>query len=340
MKTVELLEKLTSLHGVSGCEEEVVSFLKDFLEPIGAVSTDSMNNVYCTFGEGYHILLNAHTDEIGLVVTEITNDGFLKVAKCGGVDPRMLLGYEVTVHGKKDIFGIISTLPPHLQKAEDSEKVPDFSAISIDVGMNFEDVCKIVSLGDKITFKRNFTPLLNNCLSASCLDDRAGVAVIVSAAQRIKKLNLPCKITLMLCSQEEVGTRGSKIGPYGLNACEAISVDVSFAYTPQSKKEECGIISNGPMIGVSPILDREMSDCLIKCAEKNGIKYQLEVMPGNTGTDADSISVCESGIKTALISLPQKYMHTPVETVSIDDIEAASDLICAYACERAGENNA
>ncbi len=340
MKTVELLEKLTSVHGVSGSEENVVLLLKELLEPIGDVSTDSMNNVYCTFGNGYHILLNAHIDEIGLVVTEITNEGFLKVAKCGGVDPRMLLGYEVTVHGKKDVFGVISTLPPHLQKNGDSDKVPDFSDISIDVGMNFEDVNKIVSLGDKITFKRNFTPLLNNCISASCLDDRAGVASIIIAAQKIKDLHLPCKITLMLCSQEEVGTRGSKIGPYGLNACEAIAVDVSFAYTPQAKKEECGVISKGPMIGISPVLNRDMTDCLIKCAEKNGIKYQLEIMSGTTGTDADSISVSESGVKTALISLPQKYMHTPVETVSIDDIEATADLICAYVCERAGENNA
>lgn len=167
--TVELLKKLTSTVGVSGEEENIVTLLKDILKKYGNVSVDSMNNVYCTFGQGYHFLLDAHLDEIGMIVTDITDDGFIKVNRCGGIDRRMLLGYEVSVWGKEEVKGIISTLPPHLQNADDEKKVPEFKDISIDVGMSKDKIKKIVSLGDKVTFKRNFTPLLNSQLSAPAL---------------------------------------------------------------------------------------------------------------------------------------------------------------------------
>ena len=122
MKTFDLIKKLVSVPAVGGEEEKIISMLKDILSPYGKVETDAVNNVICTFGEGYHILLDAHIDEIGLTVTSVSDDGFLKVAACGGVDKRMLLGSEVTVWGNEVLNGIISTLPPHLQKASDEKK--------------------------------------------------------------------------------------------------------------------------------------------------------------------------------------------------------------------------
>lgn len=339
MENIEnLLKELTSAVGVSGEEENIVKLLTEKLKAYGDVSVDDMNNVYCTFGEGYHFLLDAHLDEIGMIVTDITDDGFIKVNRCGGVDRRMLLGYEVSVWGNKEVKGVISTLPPHLQSADDEKKVPEFKDISIDVGMNKDEVKKFVSLGDKVTFKRNFTPLLNNQLSASCLDDRAGVASILLCLDRLKKV--PCKITVMFSSQEELGTRGAKIGAYSKNVDEFISVDVSFAYTPNCDKADCGIIGNGAMIGFSPILDKNISNNLVKVADKNNIKYQREIMAGSTGTNADVITLSERGIKGGLISIPEKYMHQPCEVVNIDDIVSVSDLICAYIEEKAGVQNA
>lgn len=336
--TVELLKELTSAVGVSGAEENIVSLLKEILEPYGNVSVDAMNNVYCTFGEGYHFLLDAHLDEIGLVVTEITDDGFLKTAKCGGVDNRMLLGYEVSVWGREEIKGIISTLPPHLQNESDEKKVPDIKDISIDTGLSADELRKVVSLGDRITFKRNFTPLLNNRISASCLDDRSGIASILLCLDRLKKL--PCKITVMFSSQEELGTRGAIIGPYSKKVDEAISVDVSFAYSNGCDKSDCKELGKGAMIGFSPILDKNISRRLVEIAKSKNIMYQCEIMSGRTGTNADIISVSESGIKTGLISIPERYMHQPVEVIDIKDIESVSDLICAYIAERTGEINA
>lgn len=338
MKTLDLIKDLVSLPAVSGSEEKLLNYLKNALSSYGEVSIDSMNNVTCTFGDGYHILLDAHLDEIGMVVTSITDDGFIKVGAVGGIDKRMLLGYEVTVWGKQELRGVISTLPPHLQNSGDEQKVPEMSDISIDLGMKKEDVEKLVSLGDKVTFKRQFTTLLNNQISSNCLDDRTGVASILLALDELKKL--PVKVTVLFSTQEEVGTRGAKTGAFDVDADECIAVDVSFGYSPSCSKEECGIVSNGAMIGYSPTLDKSISNTLKSVAEKNNIPYQCEIMNGRTGTNADVISVTQSGIKCGLISIPLKYMHSPVEVVDINDVESVSKLIVAYVKEKAGVLNA
>lgn len=338
MNTEELLKKLTAVPAVSGSEDGLYDLLNSLLSEYGTVSTDAVHNIFCTFGSGYHILLDAHIDEIGLIVTSVTDDGFLKVGACGGVDKRMLLGYEVSVWGKKEIKGIISTLPPHLQKGEAEKKVPDIDDVSVDIGMNKEAAEKLVSVGDRITFRRRFSKLIGGLISSNCLDDRAGVASILLALDKLKKL--PVKITVMFSAQEELGTRGAKSGSFGKDADEAIAVDVSFGYTPGCLKEECGEIGKGPMIGVSPVLSQEISRALIKAAENNGVPYQTEVMNGRTGTNADVISVAENGIKCGLISIPLKYMHSPVEVVDIKDIENTGALIAAYVKERAGAENA
>ncbi len=336
--TLELLKELTSAQGVSGSEENIVKILCELLKPYGEVSVDCMNNVYCTFGNGYHFLLDAHIDEIGFVVTDITDDGFIKFDKCGGIDTRSLPAAQVSIWGREEIKGIISTLPPHLQSADDENNAPKLKDLAIDTGYSKEQLSKIVSLGDKITFKKNFTPLLNGLLSASCLDDRSGVCAILNCLNKLKEL--PCKITVLFSSQEEVGTRGAKIGPYSKKVDEAICVDVSFAYTPGCDKDECGVISKGAMIGFSPVLDKSISNKLVQIAEKNEIPYQCEIMSGRTGTNADVISISECGIKSALISIPEKYMHQCVEVVDINDVNAVTDLICAYITERVGEINA
>lgn len=337
-KTIELLKELTQTIGVSGCEENIVALLRKKLSSYGDVTVDNMNNVFCTFGEGYHFLLDAHLDEIGLIVTDITDDGFIKFSNCGGIDARPLPAMEVSVWGSEEVKGVISTLPPHLQSASDEKKIPKLSELAIDTGLTKDKLEKLVALGDRITFKRNFTPLLNGLVSASCLDDRSGIAAILMCLDELK--NLDCKVTVMFSSQEEVGTRGAKVGPYAKSVDEAISVDVSFALTPGCDKSECGELSKGAMIGFSPILDKEISRKLVDAAEKNNIPYQCEIMSGRTGTNADVISISEKGIKTALISIPEKYMHQRVEVVDTADVESVSRLICAYIKERIGDVNA
>ncbi len=254
MNTTELLKKLTSAVGVSGMENNVSTLLADMLRQYGEVAVDDMNNVVCTFGNGKHFLLDAHLDEIGFIVKAVTNDGFIKVDKCGGVDERMLLASEVSVWGKKEVRGVISNLPPHLQKSGE-KKPPKIDEIAIDVGMTKAEAEKIISLGDRVTFKRNFNELVGTQVCSNVLDDRSGVASILLALEKLKDVD--AKITVCFSSQEEVGTRGAKTVAYGKDVDEAIVVDVSFGYTPMCKKSDCGEIGKGVMIGVAPILGRD-----------------------------------------------------------------------------------
>lgn len=340
MNTIDLLQELTSVSGVSGVENNIVEKLKKILAPYGKVSVDSLNNVCCkTAGNGPKILLDAHIDEIGFVVKEITSDGFIKVSNVGGVDRRMLLGCEVSVWGDTEYRGVISTLPPHLQKKDDERSAPEIDDVSIDVGMSKEHAEKAISLGDRVTLKHNFARLLGNQVTAGALDDRSGVVAIILALDLLKNEN--ADITALFSSQEEVGTRGAKAGCYGKNVDEAIVIDVSFGYSPMCKKSDCGEIGKGPMIGISPILDRNMSKAMIDIAQKNNIQHQIEVMGGgNTGTNADVITVNQQGIKTALISIPEKYMHSPIEVVDITDVENTARLIAGYVKERMVNFNA
>lgn len=335
---LSLLKRLTQAVGVSGCEDNIADELCSILEPYGKVSKDSLNNVYCTFGDGYHFLLDAHLDEIGLIVTEITNDGFIKFDKCGGIDFRMLSGYQVSVWGKKEIKGVISAKPPHLQTDEELKSVSKLKDLSVDTGYTADELRKIVRPGDRITFKRNFTKLLNNRVSASCLDDRAGVCAVLLCLEKLKKL--PCKITVMFSSQEELGLRGAGAGAFGIQCDEAICVDVSFALAPGCDPKDCGVLGGGAMIGFSPILNAQMSKSLKDTADELGINYQIEVMNGKTGTNADVLSITQSGIKTALISIPERYMHQPVEVVDLSDIENTAHLIGGYIAKRVGEYSA
>lgn len=338
MNTTELLKKLTSAVGVSGMENNVSTLLAEILRQYGEVTVDDMNNVVCTFGNGKHFLLDAHLDEIGFIVKSITDDGFIKVDKCGGIDERMLLASEVSVWGKKEVRGVISNLPPHLQKSGE-KKPPKIDEIAIDVGMTKAEAEKIISLGDRVTFKRNFNQLVGTQVCSNVLDDRSGVASILLAVEKLK--NVDAKITVCFSSQEEVGTRGAKTVAYGKEVDEAIVVDVSFGYTPMCKKSECGEIGKGVMIGVAPILDNAMSHKMQEIAKAKNIPHQIEVMGGgHTGTNADVITINQCGIKTSLLSIPEKYMHSPIEIVDTKDVEATVDLICEYIKESVGDVNA
>ena len=313
METAELIKKLTGAYALSGCEDDLYDVLKSLLTPYGSVRKDEMNNVFCTFGDGYHFLLDAHTDEIGL-------------------DRRFLPASEVLVLGKEQLRGVICALPPHL-RSESDKKVSKISDLAVDTGLSEKALKCLVSPGDRIVFKHSFDTLCGSRIASNCLDDRCGVAALLLALDRLKKL--PVKVTVMLSAQEEVGTRGAKAGAYGIDAD-----DVSFGYSPQCSKEDCGEVSGGAMVGFSPVLDREISKRLADCAKKHNIPYQTEVMSGRTGTNADVITLNRNGIRCGLISIPLRYMHTPSEVIDIRDVESVADLIAAYIEERAGERNA
>lgn len=326
MTSIELLEKLTSPAGVAGEEQSSFEDLKGLFSTYGKVSVDGTGSIIIERdGKGKHILLDAHIDTIGFVVTGITDDGFVRMTKVGGVDMRTVEGAEVIICGKQDVFGVVCTTPPHLSNGEN--KVSTDGTCVVDIGMSKENAEKAVAVGDKVRFKYSFSRLQNGRVSVPYIDDRGGIAVLLKALEYV---DTDKKITVVCSAQEETGGSGAKCASFNIDADLALSVDVSFADTPDSKSSECGKMNGGAMIGFSPILSREFSNLLVELAKENNIPYQKEVMNGRTGTNADHITVSKGGIPSALVSLPQRYMHTPVETVDIRDIESCAKLIARF----------
>ena len=330
----ECLKKLCMADGVSGNEENAAQMAKALLERYADnASVDKFGNVTAFIGDKSNgkktLLLEAHIDEIGFVVTFIDDNGFVKVASCGGTDRRLYAAQTVTIHSKSPVRGVIATLPPHV--SSDSKKAMKTEEIVIDTGYSKEQLEKLVSLGDRVTIDAKFSVLSGTRVSAKAIDDRGGVAAVLYALSLLENKETEYNIAVLFASQEETGSRGAIIGAFGTDADYALATDVSFAYTPGSKKEKCGEMGKGAMIGISPVLDREVTDRLKKLAAEKNIPAQFEIMGGETGTDADEISVSKGGIRTGLISIPLKYMHTPVEIVDTEDIKAVGQLMAEFA---------
>lgn len=334
-----LLKALCEAKGVSGAENRAADVAAEMLKKYMPVSIDALGSVTgTTDGDGVHILLDAHLDQIGLVVTAVDADGFLKVAKCGGADRRVLAASEVTVHGKKDIFGVITSTPPHLSSPDSANKADNFDEISVDIGMNKEEASKLVIPGDRITFNGKYSELLGSRICSPSVDDRAGVAAILRCLELIKDKKLNCKISVLFSVQEETGGSGAQAGAFASAPDEAIAVDVSFASAPGVSGEKYASLGEGTMIGYAPSLDYAMSSKLAELAKGRDIPHQLEVMGGKTGTDCDQIQVSGKGVKTALLSVPLRNMHTACEICDLADIESTARLMAEYITERGGAN--
>lgn len=334
-----LLERLCAAKGVSGAESEAAEVASELLGRYMPVQIDALGSVTGTTGSGkLHILLDAHLDQIGLVVTSIDECGFLKVTKCGGADIRVLAAAEVTVHGKEKLFGVITSTPPHLSSPDDSGKAKGFDDIAVDIGMSRDEAVKNVSAGDRITFNGEYKQLLGSRICSPSVDDRAGVAAILRVLQLLEGKEHNCKISVLFSVQEETGGSGAQTGAFAAQADEAVAVDVSFASAPGVSGEKYAVLGGGAMIGYGPSLDYAMSKKLAEIAEKNGIPNQPEVMGGRTGTNCDRIQVAGKGVKTALISVPLRNMHTAAEVCDLADIESTARLIADYILERGAEN--
>ena len=336
MELKNLLLELSAKQGTPGRETPVGAYLAGVMAPLcTSVSVTPLGSVICQLAEPKegqpHLMLMAHMDEIGFVVTYIDDQGFLKIAGCGGIDSKLLTASAVTVHTRKgEIPGVICSIPPHLQKQGEEKTLPKVEDVFVDIGCSAQRARELVELGDPVTIASAPSPLMGDLVSGKALDDRACCAALVRAAQLVKDQPLACGVSIVFSTMEEVGSQGGKTAAYLLNPTHAIALDVSFALTPDTKPSRCGKLKEGPMIGISPILNDGMTRQLFELAAQEGIPVQTEVMGGTTGTDADVIATTRQGVKTALISIPQRYMHTPVEVVSVQDVENTARLVARY----------
>lgn len=336
-----ILTALCSNSTVSGSELENYELIKKLLPQDVSIEADHNGNIIATMGDKNSndiILLDAHNDRIGFVVTFIDEKGFIKVANCGGIDRRVLAGSVVEVLGKKKLRGIVCCLPPHLSDGGE-DKAPNADSIYIDTGLSKEEIRKYIALGDKVAVYAKPRKLLGTKFTAAGLDNKAGVATLIKVAQIINDYTLNCCVKLLFSSQEETGFLGSRTASFSIMPNSAIVVDVSFATQPGISGDKCGEMSKGPMIGTAPILDREMFAKLKEIANNENIPYQTEVMNGTTGTNADAVTITGNGIRTALVSIPLRNMHTQAEIIDMEDIEKSAQLIAKYVIERGASVN-
>ena len=273
------------------------------------------------------IMLEAHVDEVGFIVTHLLDGGFVKVSNMGGNDGRILPATPVVIHtAKGDFPAVFASTPPHLN-GENEVKAADEALLDTGLG---EKAKELIAPGDVITYEKAFTHLAGSRVAGKSLDDRAAVACLIEIASRIYDKELPVNVIFCLSEQEELGTRGAKTAAFATDPDEAVAIDVSFGNAPDVASTKCGKLSGGAMIGISPILNRKICNKLVEISKENKIPHQFEVMGGTTSTDADVITVSKEGIPCGLISIPLRNMHTPAEVVDTADMDSICDILESY----------
>jgi endoglucanase len=334
-KLKNMVFRLCTADGTPGGEDDARLAARCEFPPDAPAAADALGNLAVSMGaqnSPVHILLEAHLDQIGLIVTGVDEKGFLHVDRCGGIDRRVLPGTAVTVFGKEKLCGVVCCMPPHLT-GSGADKVPETAKMAVDIGCPVETARLLVHPGDRIVFRTEPKELLGSRISAPGLDDRSGVAVLARCAQLLTGQKLHCRVTFLCSTREETGGTGSRTGAYLAGPTEAVAVDVGFASQPGVRPEQCGKLGGGPMIGFAPILSRPMSENLVSLAEKLKMPYHRDIMGGDTGTDSDEIAATKAGVPTALISIPERNMHTPAEIVDLADVENCARLLAAFVGE-------
>lgn len=335
MSLAENIIELCGMAGPAGFEQAVAARIREKLTPhMDEVKTDVLGNVIgvkrCGKENAKKLLFDAHIDEIGLIITG-HEEGFLRFSTLGGVDARMLPASEIRILTEPPIFGIIGTIPPHTQKSEESDKAINTEDLFIDIGMTQEEAKKAAPLGTAAVYNAGARRFGDDMICGKGLDDRACFACILRALELLKDEKLDVDLYVMASVQEEVGTRGAKTAAFGIDPDWCVIVDADHAKTPDNKEYWLKETGGGAVISKGTILNKDLTDLAIRLAEEKGIKYQLGVEAGNTGTNANVIQLARGGVAAALLGLPLKYMHSPAEVVSLGDAEAVAALLCEIA---------
>jgi len=335
---IDFLRQLTETIGPSGMEDDVARLWQENTSKYCVDSTrDAHGNTIFVKGvdNNMRVMLAAHADEIGYMVKYIDDEGFIYFAQVGGLDRHLIPGRQVSIVTKKGvIIGAIGKKATHLQDADEEKKLMKTKECWVDIGVkNKKEAEKIVSVGDYIVPNVKFENIRGDIYTSKAFDDRAGMFVINEVFRLLKGKKINCQLYGVATVQEEIGLRGAKTSAYGIKPHVGIAIDVTHASdNPGSDKKYSGEIKlgAGPSICTGPNITPQLFDALCAVAKKNKIPYQIEADEGVTGTDAAPIQVSRMGVATGLISIPLRYMHTPVEMVHLSDIENAAKLLAAF----------
>jgi putative aminopeptidase FrvX len=332
----ELLKKLAEANGISGYEGEIRQIIEAELEEfVDEITIDKLGNLIATKrGKRPSVMIAAHIDEIGLMVKHITDEGFIIFSTIGGWFEQTLLNQRVIVHAEEGgLYGVIGSKPLHVMKKEEREKVIKAEDMFIDVGARSrEDVEQMgISIGTPVTIDRHLVSLGNDRATCKAMDNRSGVAVMIEA---LKRVDTDFEVYAVGTVQEEVGLKGAKTTAYALSPDVALATDVDVAggHPGIEKKDTPVEVDKGPVITVSDASGRgiitppSVLRWLKETAARYNIEYQLSVADGGT-TDASGIHLTKGGIPTGVVSIPTRYIHTPVEVLSLHDLDRCAELV-------------
>ena len=336
---LDFFKKALETPSPSGYESPLQEIVRDYVtEFADEVTTDVHGNVIAVKNPGasLKVMLAGHCDQIGLIVQHIDDEGFLYVQPIGGWDPQMLIGQRMTVWTETGaVFGVIGKKPIHLLTEEERKQVPKMKDLWLDIGAaDKEEAEKIVRIGDSVTVELGFHSMANDRAVSAAMDDKSGMWVVIEALRRANRAKLGCALYAVSTVQEEVGLRGARTSSFGIEPHVGVAVDVTHATdcpTVEKKEEGDVKLGKGPVIYRGPNMNPRVVRQLIQAADENEIPYQLGASGRATPTDANAIQVNRSGVAAGLISIPNRYMHSPVEMISLEDLDQAADLLARFA---------
>ena len=336
--SLTFLKTLLATPSPSGYERPIQDVVRAWAKPLAhEVRTDRHGNVVAVLNpEGQpRIMLAGHCDQIALMVQLIDDNGFLYVQPIGGWDMQILLGQNLTVWTKDGpVAGVVSRKAPHLMTAEERKKVPDFADIWVDIGCkDKKDAEALVTPGDTVTFDLTCRDMRNGLITSPGLDDKVGVWTVMETLRLLKGRPLQAAVFCVSTVQEEIGLRGATTSAFGIHPAAGIAVDVCHAAdTPSNDKKQHGDtrLGNGPVVFRGPNINPHVLERLQQSAKNIDIPVQVRGAPRATGTDANAIQLIREGVATGLIGIPNRYMHSPVEVVSLEDLDRAARLLAEF----------
>ena len=325
----QALERLCTCTAPSGFEGPAAAVAAELLRPlVDEVSIDRMGNVLGVRRSktpgAPKLLLDAHLDEIGLIVTGV-EDGFLRFRSIGGVDPRMLPGRELVVLTDPPLRGLVAC-----PAGGDENKSVPLNELYVDVGLSQEEAERAVPVGTPMVYRAGCFPLGEDQMCGKSMDDRACFVTLLRAAELLRDKELDVELHILGSTREEVSGAGAVVGTWAVAPDFCVAVDVTHGKTPDGPADKTFDLGGGPAIGVGPNMTRWMTERMIDKAREHSIPYQLEIMSGHTGTNGWEMQISRGGVATSVLSLPLKYMHTPVETLSLADMEGVAQLLAAF----------
>ncbi len=334
------LDALLSRPGVSGYEQAVQQVVRDYVSPFAdEIETDLHGNVIATVNGngGPTVMLDGHCDQLGMLVSHIDDSGYLFFQTVGGWDPQQLVGQRVTVWASGDpVHGVISRKAIHLLSDDEKKKVVDPKDMWIDIGASHrEDAESVVAIGDAVTVQLGIQDMRNGLANAPAMDNRTGVWVVFEAMRRAAAKGASCKLVVASTVQEEIGLRGARTAAHRIDPDVAIAVDVTHATDcPGIDKRQRGVINlgGGPVILRGPNVNPRVGARLEEVAKKGDLPFQVAALGQAAPNDANALQITRSGVATGLVQLPNRYMHSAVETIALSDLDVAAELLAGFAC--------